>query len=187
MVGQRTAASAYSQVLLAVVAHVAVGGCLASLSTLLLAVPASAAAVLCTTRGLRSLGPFARLLAGQAAVHVVLGVAARCASHGADHGTAATGGATEHLAMAAVHLLVTALCLQLVGRCEEALSRAVAHAHAVVRSALRRPATAVGSLSAPAHPVPRSAWPTVRTALSAERAAQRGLRGPPVPGVPLFA
>lgn len=180
-------ATGFSQALLGLLAHLAAGGCLPPAAALSVALPLSWAGVIGTSRGLRSLSPFARLLAGQAVVHAVLGVAARCTAHGepATGHTSVEQGPWTHLAMAAAHLLITGLCLGVVGRCEAALATAVGRACALVRSALRQqPAGHAPVLAVVRDRQPVPTWPRPRTALSSERAAQQGLRGPPAAPAP---
>lgn len=180
-------ATATSQVLLAVVAHLGVSGCLPGAAELGVALPLSALALVLTGRALRHVHPVCRLLAGQVLVHAVLGVTATCTAHGpleVAH-AASEPSPAAHAVMALVHLLVTALCLGLVGRCEAVAAAALVRADdLVVRALLRRVLEPVLALVPAAGRPPAPRAPLVVSALSTERAAQRGLRGPPRGGAP---
>lgn len=181
MTDRSAPASVVSQVLLGLAAHVTAGGCLPELPVLAVVLPVSWLAVTAAGRGFRKLGPFARLLAGQAAVHTVLGLAARGGSHG-QAASVVGDAAGAHVATAGAHLLATALCLWLVGRCEAAIQSALSRANRLAVGALlrrvARPGPACAS-PAPGSQWPLLPWPAATTALSVDRAAQRGLRGPP--------
>lgn len=172
------AASAPAQVLLAVAAHLASGGCLPERSALLVAVPLAWAAVALLGRCLQTVGAPGRLLAGQAAVHLALTLVGHCADQAfGSTQTTNGGGLTPHTVMALGHLVATALALRAVARAEQQLAHVLRRAAALVVQALLPACPCpLGALPEPGSPISAG---TRQTAVAATPFTQHGLRAPP--------